>query len=71
MRKFHLLLAEWRFAQQLEYGRFYKLILCWCGKEPPAPEEIFPMLDNAPADPLENADDFVIFNQAAAALGAS
>jgi len=72
MRKLHLLLAEWRFEQKLHYQRTYKLMACFVGKDLPEPGEIFPMLaDEDASDDLVTDDDFTIFSQAAATLGAT
>lgn len=70
MRKLHLRIAEWRYLQSLEYGRFYRLICCWAGEKTPTPAEVFPMLD-MPEQEQAEADDFTLFSQAAAHLGAS
>ena len=68
MRKLHLLLAEWRFEQKLEFMRAYRIMGAFIGKEMPEPGEVFPMLADASDDEFVNEDEDVIFSQVAATL---
>ena len=84
LRKFHLLLAEWRLEQRIIGNRWYRLYTAtgsWTEK-PPEPWEAFQFLEPPPNgnghgkvselgddfDPNEIVDDNVILQQVGAAI---
>lgn len=57
MRKYHLLLAEWRLSQCLTEGRFYKLCAIWADKDSDL-LSAFPFLDQPGEAEAGDLDDF-------------
>ena len=71
LRKFHLLQAEWKVPHRMADTRAFRLICCW-SKEPPEASELFPLLavPEGFEESSEDADDFAVYQQVAATLGA-
>ncbi len=65
MRKFHLLLAEWRYQQFIIDNRFYQLTRIQSVKpNDPALRKLFPFLEDAPEEaPEDELDDDAILGQ--------
>jgi len=77
MRKYHLLLAEWRLAQHCTERRFYILASMWADKDANV-AALFPLMNTDPAadataDDLDNfgeLDEGASFSRVAASMGA-